>query len=135
MDELAHHGVKGMHWGVTKVTNANAHPDYSSYHRTNDAAKFGARGVVRINARMIDGQTHEQARHTELVHATNRTLAIGGAMLAFHLVTLYGDTTLSSISSKAAENRASPKQKTITNDFKTAKPKANRKGVYNITSI
>ena len=59
-DELYHHGVKGMKWGVRKDN-----PNYSSEQRSRDKGVYGRGGVARINRSMNKGDSISSARSKE----------------------------------------------------------------------
>ena len=75
---LAHHGVKGMKWGVRKdgkpqgflygargKRNAR-NPNYSEKQRRRDEGIYGRRGVKRINRRLNQGDSITTARGSEV---------------------------------------------------------------------
>lgn len=65
-DELNHHGVKGMKWGVRKNARKKA-DNYSSKQRTRDRKIYGRGAERRINKRMLKGEGVQSARHNEVV--------------------------------------------------------------------
>ena len=58
-NELNHHGVKGMKWGVRKNEN------YSADQRKRDKGIYGSGGVRRINRSMNKGHSISSARSKE----------------------------------------------------------------------
>lgn len=77
-DELYHHGVKGMKWGVRKKQEANAE-NYSTQQRVRDRKIYGDKAEKRINKRMLQGESIQSARHNEVVRKSriDKTKAIG----------------------------------------------------------
>lgn len=75
-EELYHHGVKGMKWGVRKEWNAN----YSDSQRIRDKAVYGRGGVKRINKSLNKGQTISGARSIEAarINTARRKARIAG---------------------------------------------------------
>ena len=76
-NELYHHGVKGMKWGVRRqAQNAN----YSAQQRARDKEVYGRGGVRRINKRMNNGEKISTARSKEADRAHNfrRAAVVGG---------------------------------------------------------
>lgn len=61
-DELYHHGVKGMKWGVRKEPQNSA---YSEKQRKRDLEVYGRGGVKRINRSMNEGSSISGARSKE----------------------------------------------------------------------
>lgn len=66
VDELMHHGVKGMHWGVRKDRSSGGSGEQSSsdHAKLKKAAKIG--GVVLVAAVVIAGSVY-LAKHPELL--------------------------------------------------------------------
>jgi len=85
-DELYHHGVKGMKWGVRKDRGSLAggrskwNSNYSETQRTRDQAIYGRGGVRRINKSMNNGQTVSGARSIEAarINSARRKAQIAG---------------------------------------------------------
>lgn len=75
-DELYHHGVKGMKWGVRKEWNAN----YSDSQRIRDKAVYGRGGVKRINKSLNKGHSISGARSIEAdrINAARRRARVAG---------------------------------------------------------
>ena len=76
-DELYHHGVKGMKWGVRKEPQ-NA--SYSDAQRKRDLDVYGRGGVKRINRSMNDGSSISGARSKEAarINAARRKAQVAG---------------------------------------------------------
>lgn len=64
-EELYHHGVKGMKWGVRKDKKASHNKDYSDKQRKQDRAFYGKSGERRVNKKMNEGYGLRGARHFE----------------------------------------------------------------------
>jgi hypothetical protein len=62
VSELAHYGVKGMHWGVRKAPRAAG---YTDKQRRKDRVDFGVLAPRRINKKMLKGKTLEEAHKAE----------------------------------------------------------------------
>ena len=78
-NELSHHGVKGMKWGVRKN---NYNSKYSSEQRLRDRTVYGSGGVRRINKSMNKGHSISSARSKEasrINSARNRARIAGQA--------------------------------------------------------
>lgn len=75
-DELYHHGVKGMKWGVRKEWNSN----YSDSQRIRDKAVYGRGGVKRINKSLNKGHSISGARSIEAdrINAARRRARVAG---------------------------------------------------------
>lgn len=136
--ELAHHGVKGMHWGVRKNTPTNA--NYNSSQRAYDKKNHGTAGVKRINRRLNNGLDLKTARRKESTYKAKRKLAIVGAYYASQYAKVYGPVLIQHIATTAETNRgratvaaAMGLPSKPTNGPTYTKP--NRQGVHNITTI
>ena len=85
-DELYHHGVKGMKWGVRKDRGSLSgggskwNSNYSETQRTRDRAIYGRGGVRRINKSMNNGQTVSGARSIEAarINSARRKAQVAG---------------------------------------------------------
>lgn len=64
-NELYHHGVKGMKWGVRKK-NDSYNKNYTDKQRKRDRAFYGERGEKRINRKLNEGHSLQGARHYEV---------------------------------------------------------------------
>jgi hypothetical protein len=140
LDDLAHHGVKGMHWGVRRNEPTNS--AYSQSRQVYDKDRFGKGGVKRINRRLNKGKTYKQAVRREGVSYVSRRAALVGATYVGLILAQHGDQISrelgSRISQKAQTNRGRAAmadlrglaEKTAVNYIKP-----NRKGVYNITDL
>jgi hypothetical protein len=148
---LAHHGVKGMHWGVRKSsTSVATHPDYTSSRRSRDKSDFGNRGVARINEHLHTGKTHKEARTAEIKRRTRIHTAVVTGVIAAKYAHKYGPyvkalakaaaiLTMGAIAQRAetqrgrdfvAQTRGLPR--TVSTGPTYTKPK---RGVYNISSM
>lgn len=65
---LAHHGVKGMKWGVRRSEKraSNHNKGYTDKQRKRDRAFYGNSGEKRINKKMNNGYGLQGARHFEV---------------------------------------------------------------------
>ena len=63
-EELEHHGVKGMKWGVRK-DRGKRNPNYSDQQQKRDTQIYGRRGSKRINRSMNKGDQVSTARSRE----------------------------------------------------------------------
>lgn len=70
-DELMHHGIKGVKWGVRRNRNA-VNKDYSAKQRKRDRAFYGNRGEKRINKKLNQGHGLQGARHYEVERKERR---------------------------------------------------------------
>lgn len=160
--DLAHHGIKGMHWGVrkgdssgggsapVKMTKAELnkpHPVYSNRERTKDALRYPSGSVKRINQRLNKGMDLQTARKKE----TQRTLLKAAGVVALinaprivnavdSMVSAHGANAMSSIRVKAQTNRGRAQAaatmglpRKATNG--PAFAKKSRQGVHKITNL
>jgi len=76
-NELYHHGVKGMKWGVRKD---NRNPNYSESQRRRDRRIYSESGVRRINKSMNRGESISGARsiEAERINSTRRKARVAG---------------------------------------------------------
>lgn len=76
-DELYHHGVKGMKWGVRKEPQNSS---YSEKQRKRDLEVYGRGGVKRINRSMNEGSSISGARSKEAdrINKARRTATVAG---------------------------------------------------------
>jgi hypothetical protein len=106
-DFLAHYGVKGMKWGVTRAAggvksaagkikakskakkaqrkeNADKAREagYTKFQKGNDLQNVGTGGVRKIEKRIANGETIRAARAKEYASSTAKGLAVGAAILA-----------------------------------------------------
>lgn len=147
LGDLAHHGVKGMHWGVRKNTPTNA--GYGSSQRQYDKKQFGKGGVKRINRRLNAGADLKTARKKESSFRAKKGIAVGLALTfapqiaeGLSVVGNMGknvfDVASQNVASRAETNRgraaaanAMGLPRHSTNGPTFAK---NKNGVFNITS-
>jgi hypothetical protein len=106
-DFLAHYGVKGMKWGVSRATDgvksavkrgkeksaakkaerqANSEAaraaGYTKMQRVNDLQNVGRGGTRKIEKRIANGETIVKARSKEYASSTAKGLAVAAAILA-----------------------------------------------------
>lgn len=62
---LAHHGIKGMKWGVRRAKKNQYNSSYTDKQRKQDRAIYGQGAERRINRRMNDGYGVKGARALE----------------------------------------------------------------------
>jgi hypothetical protein len=150
-NELAHHGVKGMKWGVRKK-RVPYHKDYNRNERARDERNSTGIGTVRrINKRMHKGQDLATARKNEAKFKKRRKVVITAAVLAAK----YGNPQArenfkmvfglaGSIAGAAIRQRAETKrgESFIRNSFAESNglrgvPKVTKqkRGTYNISSL
>lgn len=81
MNELYHHGVKGMKWGVRNSKNA-PNSKYSTDQRIRDENVYGKSSVKRINRTMNEGAGIQAARSREAtrLNSTRRTAVTAGSV-------------------------------------------------------
>jgi hypothetical protein len=73
-DELYHHGILGMKWGIRRYQNKDGSLTPAGKKRYDkDVALWGQKGADRIANRMKEGDTHKKAVKKEV----SRDLAIG----------------------------------------------------------
>jgi hypothetical protein len=141
LDELAHFGVKGMHWGQHKAVSM--HPSYTARMQANDHMQYRGNSVQRINAHLNSGLTRKEALHKEDVRKVKQTLIIAGAAFTLTLLAHSGATPISSLASHVADraeaNRAASKlaESTIAIGSKAAKLAYAKShgGAFNITTL
>lgn len=130
---VAHFGVKGMKWGQRKA-GTSTHPTYTPRKQANDRQQHGKRAVARINDRLNQGETRDQALHREDVRNARQRLASAGAVYAAIMLLSHGSARVSDI---AEANRASARDKTISIGVTAAKTSFVKphRGVHNITTM
>jgi hypothetical protein len=135
LEDLAHFGTKGMHWGIRKKKEVEPdNPKYSPKDRAIDAGLFGATMVKRVNARLNKGEDLKVARKSERRRAAVKGLAIGAAAVTINILLEHGPDIMSSVS-RRAENRG--RAATLGLMSKAAKTPYSKKrfGVYKVTSL
>lgn len=140
IDELAQHGVKGMHWGAQrKGPEELIHPSYTPGKQRSDAQQYGAGGVKRINSRLNAGQTRQEAQHHENVRMAKKQLAIAGGVILVALLAEHGNTPLnnlaSHVSAKAEANRAAARALVLSSTVTKVPYVKIAKGAYKITTM
>lgn len=132
--DLQHHGVKGMHWGVRKAEQA-ANPQYTTKMRAEDRRTHGKRAVSRINRRLNEGLTREQALERERERDALQQLAVAGALFVTSVLASHGSTNMSTlITERANNNRTAAAVGIAAKATQTPFVKPSRGGVYNITT-
>lgn len=129
-DFLAHYGVKGMKWGVTRASNsvksavgkrrekkaavqkereqnrsAAAKSGYSSRQRQSDLDNLGRRGTRRVEKRIADGESVDKARTKEYAASTAKGLAAAAVIMATPTVIGSASRGLSGVATKINAKR------------------------------
>jgi hypothetical protein len=134
-EALAHFGVKGMKWGVRKAVDDTPNPTFTSRMRANDQKTFGKRGVRRINRRLNEGLTRDEAHQKEQDRRNWIRLGVAGSLFAAALLADSGGAVMTSIHNRAETNRGRAAIPAIAStEFKIPFAKQ-RSGVYNITTL
>ena len=79
---LAHHGVKGMKWGVRRAKKKQMNERYTESRQKQDERLYGKRSVKRINKRLNKGESLVSARHAEVVRRDKKASAKKNAKTA-----------------------------------------------------
>jgi hypothetical protein len=139
LNELAHHGVKGMKWGKQKDEPDN--PKYTKQMRAHDLSQHGARAVGRINQHLNAGGTRAQALEREDVRNARQRLAVAGAVILTGLLADHGNVAAGSlktyVGNRANDNRAAAKSAAVGIGSSAAKTPfvKPRRGVFDITTM
>lgn len=140
LDDLAHHGVKGMHWGIRRNEPTNAR--YTPNSQAQDRQTYGKAGVKRINRRMNKGQSRKKAQNREFLRTLGKGTALLGGTYVALILTQHGDQIYSElgarVSSRAQRNRgraAAAAAMGLGAAESNQYFKRSRKGVYNITTL
>jgi hypothetical protein len=147
-DELAHHGVKGMKWGI-KRKRTTYNKSYAKNERARDDRN--GRSPKRINKRINKGQDLETARKNEDKFKKRRKAAITTAVLAARyaspenrarlklLINVVGGIAAHKIAERAETKRG---EAFVRNSFAeshglrgTPKVTKQKRGAYNISSL
>lgn len=94
--EMAHSGVKGMKWGVHKVTGAalDAHPEYTKSRQSRDRQNFSRAGMRRVNQDLHSGSTYKEAQTVEFgrrrTNQNNARIALAGGVVAARILAKHG---------------------------------------------
>ena len=105
MEELSHHGVKGMRWGVRKPKDDSPNSRYSSRRRVEDKQTFGKGGVKRINRRMNAGMKLAKAQQHEAWRNVGKAAMVVGGVQAARIALRNKDVLAQSIAVKAEVKR------------------------------
>jgi hypothetical protein len=96
LNELAHHGVLGMHWGRHKAPDVAlpTHASYTKRMQSSDRRQFGKGSVQRINARLHAGQTRQKAQALELTRRRKQYTVAAAAIVGARILQIHGPTLL-----------------------------------------
>jgi hypothetical protein len=138
LDEFAHFGVKGMHWGQRKAQNDTPNKNYSQANRQADTQALGAKGAARINQRLNKGLTYKQALAREIGRQAATRAAVGVGLSAVGFVLANKNVLASEILKKAETNRGRAAASELLGLgsalSKTPYAKIGRGGAYKITT-
>jgi hypothetical protein len=128
LQEIAHHGVKGMHWGVRKAAPVTE-------VRKADIDRFGKRGATRIARNQDKGLTNKQAMRKEQVRAVTKAGLAVGAYLLSQTLSQHGGTLMTNVSNRANTNRERAKITAIASKAAKVNYAKKRRGAYKISSL
>lgn len=132
---IEHHGVKGMKWGVRKGDAGSAHQNFSTAQQQGAIDRFGEPGARRINNRLHEGMTLQQATRREHILQAGKTAVAVGAVIVPILIHEFGGEIASKIHQKAETNRGRDAIPAIEKKPAPKVVKPNRKGVHKITNL
>lgn len=106
-DSLAHFGVKGQKWGVTRAKLGSKNSGYSDQQRKRDKQVYGRTGVRRINRAMNKGDQISTARGDEKtrrdrVMGKNKYVRQGGKVAGALTGVVVGNVGLTGLSRLAS---------------------------------
>lgn len=104
-NQLSHHGVKGMRWGVRKQHDDSPNPGYSAKRRAEDQQLFGKGGVKRINRRLNEGMKLSKAQQREGWRSLGKGAIAIGSFQAARILLANKDVIAQSIAIKAETER------------------------------
>lgn len=116
-DELIHYGVLGMKWGKRKARydqgdskgskkSNTINKKYNDSYQYFDRKTFGNRGVSRINKRMNEGMSYDEAYEKEVKRAFNTRRAVTVGLPIASAIVKKATPTIKKYAEQYATNKA-----------------------------